>query len=262
MHLGIQFYTLTKNLVELKNVHKTLLFFSILSCGIFACTTAEKPEEEVLNQPETVAKTITTDIDADLPTYRFQFGSLSLNQHMKDIDPIVFKHYGEFFTEDFSIYRLDRIDYLAESYFIDDINLYYIDSLLVKIQAYLREDKTDEFLRKYGKAKILISDYHNKKLLETEDVITKKDGKYQVNEKLDAYKLKWGRKHLDIEYSVSKKADTTKILQPHDIRRFDDKRQRYKLTFQTKDFDNQLAWVKWESYKQSRGLVAEPASDK
>lgn len=259
MHLGFRFFRLTKNLVDLKTSYLVLLL-SLLAA--YSCSTPKTPVEEVFSQPEAVVKTITSDIDADMPTYKFQFASLSLNQHMRDIDPIVFEHYGEFYTEDFSIYRLDRIDYLAESYFIDDINLYYIDSLLVKIQAYLREDRTDEFLRKYGKAKIYIHDYKNKKLLETEQIITKKEGKYRVNEKLDAYKLKWLRKDLDIEYSVSKKADTSTILKPQDIRHFDDKRQRYKLTFQTKDFDNQLAWVKWESYKQSKGLVAEPASDK
>lgn len=180
---------------------------------------------------------------------------------MKDLDLRVFKHYGEFFTDDFTIYRLDRIDYLAESYFIDDINLYFIDSLLVKIQAYLREDRSHEFLNRYGAAKIYINDYHNKKLLENESVLVKKNDKYTINEKLDYYTLKWKREQTNIEYVVNKKVDSTKTLAPDDIRYFDDDRHRFKLTFQTYDFENQLAWVKWESYKESRGLVAEPASE-
>lgn len=215
-----------------------------------ACSKPDPVKEETFTPAPKVEKV--ADFGSDIPSYKFEFGSLALNQNLKNIDHLVFKHFGEFYTDDFNIYRLDRIDYLAESYFIDDINLYFIDSLLVKIQAYLREDKTDEFLRKYGKAKIVINDYHNKDLLKTEKVLTKKNGKYQVNEKLDAYTLKWIRRDLDIHFQVSKKADTSQILQAQEIRGFDDKRQRYKLTFQTKDYENQLAWVKWESVQESK----------
>ncbi len=200
-------------------------------------------------------------IVVDMPEYQFQFSSLELKQHMKDLDLTVFKHYGEFYTDDFTIYRLDRIDYLAESYFIDDINLYFIDSLLVKIQAYLREDKSHEFLNRYGAAKIAINDYRNKKLLETEKVLILNDGKYKINENLDYYTLRWKREDTNIEYIVNKKIDSTKTFSPNDIRYFDDKRHRYKLTFETADYDYQMAWVQWESYKESRGLVAKPATE-
>lgn len=216
--------------------------------------------EEVMPE-EIVAKVPKTEITVDIPNYQFSFANLKLNQTLEETDLRVFKHYGEFFTEDFNIYRLDRIDYLAESYFIDDINLYFIDDLLVKIQTYLREDRTNEFMNKYGKAKIVINDYHNKKLLETESILTKSGNKYRINDKIDYYKLKWLTAEADIEYMVNKKIDSTKMLKADDIRFFDDKRHRYKLTFTAKDFDHQMAWVKWESYKQSRGLVAEPASE-
>lgn len=212
------------------------------------------PEEKVR---EKVAR-----FDTDIPSYKFEFSSLALNQNMKDLDDFVFKYYGEFYTEDFNIFRLDRIDYLAESHEIDDINLYYIDSLLVKIQVYLREDKTDEFLRRYGRAKIKINDYHNKKLLETEKVLVKKEGKYAVNEKLDAFTLKWDRDDLDIAYNVSRKPDSTYFNPTEDITVLDSKTKHFQITFQTKDFDRQLAWIKWESYKDSKGLKAQPASDR
>lgn len=218
---------------------------------LFSACSRPEPVKEATYTPAPKVEKI-ADFGSDMPAYKFEFGSLALNQNLKDIDHLVFKHFGEFYSEDFNIYNLDRIDYLAESYFIDDINLYFIDSLLVKIQAYLREDRTDEFLRKYGKAKIVISDYHNKDLLKTEKVLTKKNGKYQVNENLNAYTLKWIRRDLDIHYQVSKKGDSTEILQAQDLKSFDDKRQRYKLTFQTKDYENQLAWVKWESLQDSK----------
>lgn len=236
----------------------TLLFLLVISCSA-----PQKEPEQLETIPEVVQEVDQprTRVYADMPNYQFQFGSLQLNQHMKDIDLRVFKHYGEFYTDDFTIYRLNRIDYLAESYFIDDINLYFIDSLLVKIQAYLREDKSHEFLNKYGAAKIYINDYHNKKLLETEKVLIKDDGKYRINENLDYYTLRWKRGETDIEYIVNKKADSTKTIAADDIRYFDDKRHRFKLTFQSYDYDNQLAWVKWESYKEARGLVAKPASE-
>jgi len=241
----------------LKNTYFLLLLFLI------GCSTPQKEEPESQEQlpEEIVAKVPKPVITVDIPNYQFSFANLKLNQTLGETDLRVFKHYGEFFTEDFNIYRLDRIDYLAESYFIDDINLYFIDDLLVKIQAYLKEDKTNEFMNRYGKARIVINDYHNKKLLETESILTKANGKYRINEKIDYYKLRWMTEEADIEYMVNKKIDTTKIIQADDIRHFDDKRHRYKITFTAKDFDDQMAWVRWESYKQSRGLVAEPATE-
>lgn len=241
----------------MKKAYSLLILLISLLC---ACTGPEKKVEEEPKE-SIVKKEPKPQVSIEMPNYQFQFSSLELNQHMKDLDLRVFKHYGEFFTDDFTIYRLDRIDYLAESYFIDDINLYFIDSLLVKIQAYLREDRSHEFLNRYGAAKIYINDYHNKKLLENESVLVKKNDKYAINEKLDYYTLKWKREETNIEYVVNKKVDSTKTLAPDDIRYFDDDRHRFKLTFQTYDFENQLAWVKWESYKESRGLVAEPASE-
>ena len=244
----------------MKKVIPALTLFTIFMASCSA------PQQEPEN-PETLPEVVEeineprTAVFADMPNYQFEFSSLELNQHMKDLDLRVFKHFGEFYTDDFTIYRLNRIDYLAESYFIDDINLYFIDSLLVKIQAYLRDDKSHEFLNRYGAAKIYINDYHNKKLLETEKVLIKENGKYRINENIDYYTLRWKREEADIEYVVNKKADSTMTLAADDIRYFDDKRHRYKLTFQTYDYDNQLAWVKWESYKESRGLVAQPAEE-
>jgi len=228
-------------------------FLPIVLLALFmsSCSRPEPVEEKEEYIPPPPVERV-ADFDSDMPTYKFQFGSLALNLNVKDIDHHVFKHFGEFYTKDFNIYRLDRVDYLAESYFIDDINLYFIDSLLVKIQAYLKEDRTDEFLRKYGRATISIDDYHNKTLLKSEKVLSKKNGKYQINEKLDAYTLKWIRKDLDIAYQVSKKADQGEILQAQEMKGFDDKRQRFKLTFQTKDYDLQLDWIKWEATQESK----------
>ncbi len=244
----------------MKSIKYLLALFSL---AIIGCSAPEKEPEkkEPLPEVKEIKKEPKTRVFIDMPNYQFQFASLELNQHMDDLDLRVFKHFGEFYTDEFTIYRLDRIDYLAESYFIDDINLYFIDSLLVKIQAYLREDKSHEFLNKYGAAKILINDYHNKKILENEKVLVKKNGKLRINENIDYYTLKWKREETDIEYVVNKKMDSTMTFAANDIRYFDDDRHRFKLTFQTYDYDNQLAWVKWESYKEARGLVAKPATD-
>lgn len=247
----------------MKKLFPLALLISALMINL-SCSKPSKVEDEQqeIPMPEEVEREKRAVVEADMPSYKFEFSSLALNQRMEDLDDFVFKHYGEFYTEDFNIFRLDRIDYLAESHEIDDINLYYIDSLLVKIQVYLREDKTDEFLRRYGKAKIQMADYHNKKLLETEKVLVQKDGKYQVNDKLDAFSLKWDRKDLDIKYDVSRKPDSLYTQSSEDFRGFDDKSKYFKITFQTKDFDRQLAWIKWESYKDSKGLKAQPASDR
>ena len=231
-----------------------LLLIPAIICSCSAPQKEEEQKEEDSMENLSTKSAPIPQITIDVPDHQFQFASLQLNQRIEDVDMAPFKHYGEFYTDDFTIYRLDRIDYLAESYYIEDINLYFIDSLLVKIQAFLREDKTDDFLRKYGKAKIAINNYHNKKLLETENVLQRVNGKLRINDEIDYYKLKWDREGLDIEYTVNKQADSTasKVT-----RMLDEKNQRYKLTFQTKDFNNQMAWVKWEAYKEARGLKVE-----
>lgn len=216
----------------------------------FSCSEPARVEEEVILPLEEAPKE--EDLSSNIPRYKFEFSSLSLNQNVKDLDHFVFKHFGEFYTEDFNVYRLDRLDYLAEASEIDNINLYYIDSLLVKIQVYMREDMTDKFLRRYGSAKISINDYHNKKLLETEEVLVKNNGKYQVNEKLDAFTLKWIRDDLDIEYNVSRKPDSLLLVLGLEEKNVESKSNNFQITFQTKDFENQLAWVKWKSYQESK----------
>lgn len=231
------------------------VFLILLLCAL-GCSAPEKQMDEANAPIETsVEENVPIpQITIDIPDYQFEFTSLQLNQNLEDMDLRAFKHFGEFYTDDFTIYRLDRIDFLAESYYIDDVNLYFIDSLLVKIQAFLREDKSTEFLTKYGKATISINNYRNKKLLEQENVLQRINGKLRINDNLDYYTLRWDRPELDIEYIVNKQADSTasKVT-----RLLDEQNHRYKLTFQTKDFNNQMAWVKWEAYKESRGLTTE-----
>lgn len=235
---------------------KRLLIISLLPYLLFSCSSPQKEEdqkEETIEALPTKSAPI-SQISVDVPEYQFEFSSLRLNENMANLDLKPFKHYGEFYTDDFTIYRLDRIDYLAESYYIEDINLYFIDSLLVKIQAFLREDKSSDFISKYGKAKITINNYHNKKLIETENILQRVNGRLGINDALDYYKLKWEREALDIEYAVNKQA---KVTTSKATRLLDGKNHRYKLTFQTKDFNNQMAWVKWEAYKEGRGLTVE-----
>ena len=125
---------------------KYFIVIPILFVVLLGCTTPQKEPDSSKRMVESEPKKEEpiTRVLAEMPDYYFQFSSLELNQHLKDLDLRVFKHYGEFYTDDFSIYKLHRLDYLVESYFIEDINLYFIDSLLVKIQVYLREDKTQE----------------------------------------------------------------------------------------------------------------------
>ena len=236
---------------------KKQIIFSLCLLSIVACSS---PEKEVPLEPapaeEVVEKEPETAIYVRVPDHQFSISDLGINEHINDLDLKAFKSFGEFYTEDFVIYRLNRIDYLAEAYFIDDINLYFIDSTLVKMQAFLREDRSNSLISRYGRAKIYITDYHNKKLLETERVLTKVNGRSRINDKLDQYTLKWEREGLDIHYEVNKKADTTafKNKEYSAIKMASGDQYRFKLTFQAKDFANQMAWIKWEAYKDSRGL--------
>lgn len=238
---------------------------SLLLIALLIVSGCKSPEKEEVQEPVAVAEPEEpqTYVNSRIPDYQFSIGDFQINEKLENLDLKAFSHFGEFYTEDFSIYRLNRIDYLAEAHFIDDINLFFIDSVLVKVQAFLRVDRTNDFLGKYGRAKIYVSDYSNKKLLETESVLTKVNGKTRINEKLNQYTLKWVREELDISYQVNKKADTAAFMgkEYSNMKLASGDQYRYKLTFQSRDFENQMAWVKWESYKESRGLKATPPSD-
>ena len=247
----------------MKDVVKSLAL--IVFCFLlWNCSAPQKEPDEVIKVEEVaeVAEGPRTAVASTIPTYKLEFSSLELNMPLADLDQRVFKHYGEFFTKDFTIFQLDRVDYLAESHYIDQINLYFIDSALVKIQAFLREDKSSDLINQFGKAKIVVSDYYNRKLLETEKVLVNQGGKYKINENLNQFKFKWIRENADIEYELNEKVNpdssyTTpkyaSILNPNNF--------KYKLTFQAKDFDHQMAWIKWESYKESRGLTTTVEED-
>ncbi|MCE7997211.1 MAG: hypothetical protein HEP71_34945 [Roseivirga sp.] len=240
-----------------------LLLISLILISSCKAPEKEEPKEPVaaVEVPEEPPETY---INSRIPDHQFSITDFQINEKLENLDLKGFKHFGEFYTDDFTIFRLSRIDYLAEAHFIDDINLFFIDSVLVKMQAFLRVDRTNDFLGQYGRAKIYVSDYSNKKLLETESVLTKVNGKTRINEKLNQYTLKWVREELDISYEVNKKVDTTafKGKEYSEIKLASGDQYRYKLTFQSRDFENQMAWVKWESYKESRGLKAtKPSSD-
>jgi hypothetical protein len=230
----------------------------MLCTFIWNCNAPQQEPDEDLKEEiiEEVVEGPKTAVASSIPTYKLEFSSLQLNMSISDLDQRVFKHYGEFYTEDFTIFQLDRIDYLAEAHYIDHINLYFIDSALVKIQAFLRQDKSNDFINQFGKAKIVISDYHNQKLLETEDILIRRNGKVKINDKLSQFKLKWSRDNADIEYEVNEKLKSDSIVKaPKYSSILNPNNFKYKLTFQAKDFDYQMAWIKWESYKESRGLT-------
>ena len=231
---------------------------SVLILLNISCKRAEEIVEEKIElvevpveQPKPISK-----IEVEIPDYQFSLEDMRINEHIGDMDLRAFKHYGEFYTEDFSIFRLDRIDYLAESFEIEDINLFFIDSLLVKIQTFYRGNQSTRFMKRFGKAKIAINDYESKKALETEKLIVKVDGKNRINSKVENYTLNWQRNELDIIYYVNKNNVIRKgsLALPMKNRTSSNNRMIFELTVQATNFDDQMAWVKWESYKQGRDL--------
>jgi len=238
--------------------HLVIPIVLLFSFCLYSCNRAKEEEKKIeeVEEIEFEKSEPIVSISVKVPDYQFQFEDLKLNQHIKDMDLRAFKHYGEFYTEDFSIFRLDRIDFLAESHEIEDIELFFIDSVLVKVHAFLRKDFSTLFIKKYGKAKIAIHDYHNKKILEKENLIVKVNGRSRLNSSLDNYTLKWKREESDIFYNVDRNNDYSRANKIAVINNGFDERDkiRYKLTTQTKDFRDQMSWVKWESYKVARGL--------
>ena len=158
----------------------TTLLFAI-GCSAPKKEVPQKKVEEVEQAPRVPI----TSVNSSVPKYKFSFSSLELGMSISELDQRVFKHYGEFYTKDFSVYSLDQMDYLVESHYINNIDLIFIDSLLVQIQAFLTVDKTNELLNEYGRAKLLINDYQNKKILETERALTKTRKGYAINENLE-----------------------------------------------------------------------------
>jgi hypothetical protein len=230
-----------------------LLLFNI-SCKR-AEEIVEEKTEEVVEVPVEQAAPLTK-VEVEIPDYQFSLEEMRINEHMADMDLRAFKHYGEFYTDDFSIFRLDRIDFLAESFEIEDINLFFIDSLLVKIQTFYRGNQSTRFMKRFGKAKIAINDYESKKALETEKLIVKVDGKNRINSKVENYTLNWERNELDIIFYVNKNNISRKgsLSLPMNNRTSGNSRMIFELTVQATNFDDQMAWIKWESYKEGRDL--------
>ncbi|MGK0488170.1 MAG: hypothetical protein ACJAXB_001352, partial [Candidatus Endobugula sp.] len=84
----------------------------------------------------------------------------------------------------------------------------------------------------------------------------KKGGRVKINEKLSQFKLRWSRDNADIEYELNEKLQIDSVIEvPKYSSILNPNNFKYKLTFQAKDFDYQMAWIKWESYKESRGLT-------
>ena len=214
------------------------------------------PKEEKAQKNTKDEKAVHHAIETEVSNYQFSFSSLKLHDRLHEVDLKAFKHFGEFYTEDFSIYRLERVDYLTESIFIDDINLYFIDSVLVKIQAYLREDRSSHLINRYGNAKISIDNDFNKKLLENEKILLKQNGKYGINNKLGQYTLKWIKDDADIFYQVNRSPAIGVTIDSAYLKDVKSTNKRFKLTVQTKDFDQQMQGIKWESYKESRRIAS------
>ncbi|KYG71634.1 hypothetical protein MB14_09960 [Roseivirga ehrenbergii] len=222
----------------------TILLFTI-GCSAPKKEVPQKKVEDV----EPAPRVPIASVNSSIPKYKFSFSSLELGMPISELDQRVFKHYGEFYTKDFSVYQLDQIDYLAEAHYISNIDLIFIDSLLVQIQAFLTVDKSNDLINQFGRAKLLINDHHNKTLLETERAITKTSKGYSINEKLDQFRLKWVRQDADIEYEVNKKlnTDSTSVNMVRFSSMGNPNGFKYKLTFQTTDFQYQMALIEWES---------------
>ncbi|WP_421978381.1 hypothetical protein [Roseivirga seohaensis] len=231
-----------------KIVHPLLLITTLLFAIGCSAPKKEVPQKKV-EEVEQAPRVPIASVNSSVPKYKISFSSLELGMPISELDQRVFKHYGEFYTKDFSVYSLDQMDYLAEAHYISNIDLFFIDSLLVQIQAFLTVDKSNELINQFGRAKLLINDYHNKTLLETERAITKTSKGYSINKNLDQYKLKWVRVGADIEYEVNKKLNTDSTSA--NLARFSSmgnpNGSKYKLTFQTSDFQYQMALIEWES---------------
>ena len=234
----------------MKKIVQPFLLITILLFTI-GCSAPKKevPQKKAVEEVEQAPRVPIASVNSSIPKYKFSFSSLELGMSISELDQRVFKHYGEFYTKDFSVYQLDQIDYLAESHYISNIDLIFIDSLLVQIQAFLTVDKSNDFINQFGRAKLLINDHHNKTLLETESALTKTSKGYSINKNLDQFRLKWVREDADIEYEVNKKpnTDSTSVNMARFSSMGNPNGFKYKLTFQVSDFQYQMALIEWES---------------
>jgi hypothetical protein len=233
----------------LKKIVQPFLLITTLLFAIGCSAPKKEVPQKKVEEVEEVPRVPITSVNSSVPKYKFSFSSLELGMSISELDQRVFKHYGEFYTKDFSVYSLDQMDYLVESHYISNIDLIFIDSLLVQIQAFLTVDKTNELLNEYGRAKLLINDYQNKKILETEKALTKTRKGYAINENLNQYRLKWIRQDADIEYELNEKpnTDSTSVNLARFSSMSNPNGYKYKLTFQTTDFRYQKTLIEWES---------------
>lgn len=182
------------------------------------------------------------------PKHKFQFDQLDLNQNLSEVNLDQFKKYGSFYTREFTIYQINDLDLLEDNQYISEIYLYFIDSTLLKIQAFTTKNMADFFLSKYGGAKLVLKDRFNRELVMTEGAIRKKSGKVVMNRNLSNYKLKWRSAERLISYQVDetsqKNFEALEELVNEENQQKIKVRPSYVFTIQSNDYPRLLAQIK------------------
>lgn len=233
---------------------KYFKFLALFSVLISISCERVKTFEIIVGKPRVVDVDIQK--DAIDPKLKFKFGNLTLYQNVNSLNLEQFSEYGTFYTEDFTIYRINNLDLLHDNQYISEIYLYFVDESLHKIQAFTTKNMSDFFLSKYGGAKLVLKDRFNKDLALLEVAVSRKDGKTHINESLNNYKLKWKNSDRLISYQVDESAqksfEALEDLVNIDNQQFLDIKPSYVFTIQSNNYDGLLARVKYDEVLENR----------
>jgi hypothetical protein len=172
---------------------------------------------------------------------QFRFSDLKLFQPLNALHQGHFKKYGTFYSKDFAIYHINDQDAFKNEDHLLEVYLYYIDSMLYKIQALTTKNMASDFLETYGgSAKLVLNDKYNKKIAKTEPFLRRKNGRLIVNKRFTNYKIKWKNDRAVITYKVNENFYKIRLSEDR-MTPLNIPKPKYTLTLESKTYEQKLA---------------------
>ncbi|MEQ9300529.1 MAG: hypothetical protein RIF33_18295 [Cyclobacteriaceae bacterium] len=125
-----------------------------------------------------------------------------LNANLDEL-PLDFSQlHGEFFSERAHFYILKRPNMNLFGSPVEQVTLYFIDSVLAKSSYRLESNISNRLINSLGKFSIRALNDSNSVMMKTAKVVTKENGWYRLNPDLSQYQLSWKRREYNIYMKV------------------------------------------------------------
>jgi len=172
-----------------------LVFSSAISFGFTACTEKTDPTAKELSKSDSLKQTLNENQRALV---------FPLNAPLEEL-PLDFSQlHGEFFDERAHFYILKKPNMNLFGSPVEQITLYFIDSVLAKSSYRLEQNISNRLINSLGKFSIKALNDSNSVKMKRAQVVTKENGWYRLNPELDQYQLSWKRREYNIYMKVHK----------------------------------------------------------